>query len=70
LDSDQWQPAPQEPEIERLVLAHRAQEQAWLSYGDCATADEEVRLAQAEVDRIRNDIWRRTWGRLLAAMRL
>ena len=48
-----WKPAPQDPEIERLVQAHRSQEQAWLSYADCTGADEEVRQAQAAVDRIR-----------------
>jgi hypothetical protein len=57
--SDQWKPAAQEPEIERLVRAHRSEEQAWLSYRDSTVAAAEVRKSHDAVDRIRNRITRR-----------
>ncbi len=65
-----WQPAPADPLLERLRFAHWAQDPAVLSYGDCGAANEEVGKAQTKVDRIRNDIWRRTWGWLGVSVRL
>jgi hypothetical protein len=59
MKGDQWEPADQEPEIERLVRAHRLEEPAWLSYADSTAAAAEVRKAQDAVDRIRNRISRR-----------
>lgn len=62
-----WRPARQDPALERLVLAQRSQEHAWRTHIlDCSTVDEEVRQAQAEVDRIRNGIWHRHWASLYA----
>ncbi len=58
MTSYHWQPAAQEPEIERLVRAHRSEERDWLSYADSTAATAEVRKAQDAVDRIRNRISR------------
>jgi hypothetical protein len=43
------------------MLVHQSQVEAWLSYGDRSAVDEQVRQPTAEVARIRNGIFRRTW---------
>ena len=58
-----------EPELERLVMAQQAEDEAKQSGRNCDAAAEEVQMAQAAVNRIRNDIWWPAWGWLLKAVR-
>jgi hypothetical protein len=60
----EWQPAPQDPAIERLRSAYDAQDRNTRNYVlDCSAVDKEVRQAEAEVAHIRDDIVRRAGGR-------
>jgi hypothetical protein len=43
-------------------MAQQAEDDARRSGRNCDAEVDEVRQAQAQVDRIRNNIWRRTWG--------
>jgi hypothetical protein len=53
---------PQDAPIRQLRVMHRLQDRVWRRGGDSSAVDEKVRHAQAEVDGIRNDIWRQRWA--------
>ena len=57
-----WRRIPLEPELERLVVAQQAEDEARWSGRNCDAEVDEVRQAQVQVDRITNDIWRRHWA--------
>jgi hypothetical protein len=57
-----WRRDPQDPLIRRLTVTLRLRDRIRRRGLDSSAIDEEVQQAQAEVDRIRNDIWRRTWA--------
>jgi restriction system protein len=58
-----WQPARQDPSIERLRSAYDAQDRNTRNYVlDCSAVDEEVRQAEQAVKRVRREMWRPTWG--------
>jgi hypothetical protein len=59
-----WRRVPLEAELERLVMAQQAEDEARRSGRNCDAAVEEVRLAQTVVDRIRNGISRQPLGGL------
>jgi hypothetical protein len=48
--------------IQRLTAMHRLQGRAWRRGLDCSTIDEKIQQAQADIDRIRSEIWCRHWA--------
>jgi len=54
--------ATQDPSLRRLRVMQQLQERARLRSLDSSAIDKKVRQAQADVDRIRDGIWRRHWA--------